>query len=208
MSSRRSFRLKLGNAPRSIRLPARKSAKKLRAAPTRAITARAAARALAATPGASALIKRLPALALPGLWRPVATFTVCRKTGTAQWLDLWDTDHFDGFTDMQHDLDNCRAWFAADGYTAWGAPQTKTGRVNCCFRAPAAGLYVCHARLQSYAGPAVVQCLIDAFNFGSLPFNGPIDQPHPAVLGAGYHHFRIRQQSGAFFFVGLTVWKV
>lgn len=208
MSPQSRFRLQLGKAPRPVTLPSRAPRAKVRAAPAEAASARAVARALAATRGAEALIKRIPALALPDLWLPVATFSVCGKTGTAKYLDLWDTDHFDGFTDMQRDIANCRAWFAADGYTTWDAPQTKTGRVNCCFSAPTAGNYVCNARLQSYAGPAVVQCLIDAFNFGSLPFNGTIDQPHPAALSAGYHHFRIRQQSGSFFFLGLTVWKV
>ena len=53
-----------------------------------------------------------------------------------------------------------------------------------------------------------MECLIDSFNFGPLPFTGTIYQPHPCSLSAGGHHFRIRQVSGAFFFLSLTVWKV
>ena len=108
---------------------------------------------------------------------------------------------------MKQCLAICRAWFSADGFTFWDSPQTKTGRINCYFKAPTAGNYVCTAQLESYGGPAQVECLIDAFNFGPLGFNGAISQPHPAALSAGYHSFRIRQKAGAFFFVGLTVWK-
>ena len=53
-----------------------------------------------------------------------------------------------------------------------------------------------------------MDCLIDSFNFGPLPFNGSINQPHPSSLSAGYHSFHIRQMSGRFFFIGLTVWQV
>ena len=49
------------------------------------------------------------------------------------------------------------------------------------------------------------ECLIDLFSYGPLPFNGTINQPHPATLSAGYHSFSIRQQVGAFFFISLNV---
>ena len=130
------------------------------------------------------------------------------STDDGEVLDIWDADHFDGFTDMQRNLLQCRVWFSADGFTFWDSPQTKTGRINCYFRAPSAGNYVCNVQLQSYAGPAQVECLIDSFNYGPLPFNGSINQPHPAWLSTGYHSFRIRQMSGSFFFISLTVWKV
>ena len=165
-------------------------------------------RALRKTAGADTLIQQIPNLGKAAIWRPVAQFTVCQKTGTATWLDIWDSDHFDDFTDMQRCITDCRAWFSDQGYTFWDSPQTRTGRINCYFRAPVTGNYVCNAQLQSYGGPAQVECVIDSFSFGLLPFNGPINQPHPCALSAGYHSFRIRQMSGSFFFISLTVWQV
>lgn len=163
--------------------------------------------ALQATEGADTVLEQVPDFLDLAAWLPVATFRVCSKFGTARYLDMWDVDHFDGFTDMQENLDDCRAWFSADGYTAWGSGETKTGRINCYFVAPKDGNYICTARLQSYAGQALVECLIDNSSFGPLPVNGLITQPHPCVLSAGGHHFRIRQLRGAFFFLSLTVWR-
>ena len=165
---------------------------------------------LSLIPGAEEIIKQVPGLADFVHWAPTAYFSICAKSGTAYYLDIWDADHFDGFTDMQESVDDCRAWFSADGYTTWGSGQTKTGRVNCYFIAPAAGDYLCTAALQSYptGSAAQVECLIDNFSFGPLPFSGTIYQPHPCDLSAGGHHFRIRQMSGSFFFLSLTVWKV
>ena len=166
--------------------------------------------ALKATKGASAVLERIPNLENLELWLPTAYFSVCLKTGTARYLDIWDTDHFDGFTDMQRCLNDCRAWFSGDGYQFWGSNQTKTGRINCYFTAPTSGNYTCNARLQSFplSSPAVVECLIDNSSFGPLTVLGTINQPHMTSLAAGGHHFRIRQVSGAFFFLSLTVWKV
>jgi|SRR5437762_1246212 len=164
--------------------------------------------ALTATAGAKELMKQIPRLAEFSSWAFTACFCVCVKTGTAQFLDIWDADHFDGFTDMQHNVAQCRAWFSASGYTFWGSSETKTGRINCYFNAPAAGTYVCNAELQSFGGPAQVECIIDSSSFGILPFNGLITQPHTCNLAAGGHSFRIRQVAGSFFFVSLTVWKI
>jgi hypothetical protein len=166
--------------------------------------------ALRATKGAPAVLKRIPELENLELWWPTAYFSVCGKSGTARYLDIWDADHFDGFTDMQHCVSDCRAWFSGDGYQFWGSGNTKTGRVNCYFTAPADGHYVCNARLQSYptTTAAAVECLIDDNSFGPLSVLGTINQPHMASLSAGGHHFRIRQLSGALFFLSLTVWKV
>lgn len=63
---------------------------------------------------------------------------------------------------------------------------------------------------QSYptGSSAIVECLIDSSSFGSLPFTGTIYQPHPCGLTAGGHHFRIRQQSGSFFFLSFDVQRV
>jgi hypothetical protein len=166
--------------------------------------------ALQSIPGADEVIKQVPGLENLEGWIATAYFSVCSKSGTAHYLDIWDTDHFDGFTDMQRCINDCRAWFSADGYAGWGSGQTKTGRVNCFFTAPTSGDYVCTAALQSYptGSLAQVECLIDSFSFGPLPFTGTIYQPHPCSLSAGGHHFRIRQMSGSFFFLSLTVWKV
>jgi hypothetical protein len=166
--------------------------------------------ALKATKGAANVLGRIPDLENLALWLPTAFFSVCRKTGTARYLDLWDTDHFDGFTDMQRCVNDCRAWFSGDNYQFWGSGQTKTGRVNCYFNAPASGNYTCNARLQSFptSAPAVVECLIDNNSFGPLTVFGTINQPHMTSLSPGGHHFRIRQISGAFFFLSLTVWRV
>ncbi len=172
------------------------------------VSAEEALAALQASKGADKVLKQLPqALDLKG-WLPTASFSVCSKFGTAKYLDLWDVDHFDGFTDMSKNLSECRAWFSDKGYDTWGSGQTKSGRINCYFTAPQAGNYICTARLQSYGGSALVECLIDNSSFGPLPVNGTITQPHPCNLSAGGHHFRIRQLSGSFFFLSLTVWKV
>jgi hypothetical protein len=166
--------------------------------------------AIKATKGGSDVLKRLPNLEKLELWFPTAIFRVCFKSGTARYLDIWDTDHFDGFTDMQRSLNDCRAWFSGDGYDFWGSDQTKTGRINCYFDAPTAGNYVCNARLESYpsTSQASVECRIDNNSFGPLTWTGTINQPHISSLSKGGHHFRIRQRSGSFFFLSLTVWKV
>ena len=132
--------------------------------------------ALKLIPGADEIIKEIPGLGDFVDWFPTAYFSVCRKTGTAYYLDLWNADHFDGFTDMAKCLADCRVWFAGDGFTTWGSDQTKTGRVNCYFVAPTAGHYICTAALQSYptSSGAQVECLIDNSSFGPLPFSGTI----------------------------------
>jgi len=207
MPADRKFRLQLLESARAQ--PAgRKRDRITRAKPE--TSARAVLRSLKATPGADEILKRAPDFGELALWKEIAYFSVCRKGGAARWLDIWDADHFDGFTDMQRCVNDCRAWFSADGFTTWGSAQTKTGRVNCYFNAPAAGNYVCNARLQSYPATAgaVVECLIDNSSFGPLSWSGTIDQPHPCTLSVGGHHFRIRQVSGSFFFLSLTVYQV
>jgi hypothetical protein len=204
----KDFQLKLVKVDKALRIPAdaRKIPKVTPAKPT--IDAGAIYKALKATTGADKIIEQIPNLAKFSWWLPIATFSVCLKTGTAVFLDIWDADHFDGFTDMQRCLTDCRAWFSADGFTTWGSAETKTGRINCFFNAPADGTYICTAELQSFAGPAQVECVIDSSSFGPLPFNGSITQPHTCTLVKGGHSFRIRQMSGSFFFIGLSVWKV
>jgi hypothetical protein len=173
-------------------------------------TPEAVLEALKATTGADQILERIPTIEAAHAWVKTAYFSVCSKSGSARYLDIWDADHFDGFTDMQRCLSDCRAWFSGDGYTTWGSGQTKTGRVNCYFNAPVAGSYVCNASLQSFpaSSGATVECLIDSFSFGPLPFTGTVNQPHPCNLSAGGHHFRIRQMSGSFFFLSLTVFRV
>lgn len=207
MATDRDFRLRLIRAGRPSK--EERSVTRVRRAKAET-TPRAVLRSLKATPGADQVIAEVPGFADIGLWSQVAYFSVCRKSGSARWLDLWDADHFDGYTDMRECLDDCRAWFSADGFTTWGSGQTKTGRVNCYFTAPSAGNYICNARLQSdpLSGTSAVECLIDNSTFGPLTWSGTIDQPHPCNLAAGGHHFRIRQLRGAFFFLSLTVWRV
>ena len=166
--------------------------------------------ALKATKGGRAILRDHSNFEELSRWLPTAFFSVCRKTGTARYLDIWDNDHFDGVTDMQRCLNDCIAWFSGDGHEPWGSGQTKTGRINCYFTAPTAGHYTCHARLRSYptSSPAVVECRIDNSSFGSLNVLGTKNQPHLSNLSAGGHHFQIRQQSGAFFFLSLTIWQL
>jgi len=175
-------------------------------------TTAAIVRAFKRTPGSKEILARIPKAATIEGWdkgTQVAYFSVCSKTGSARWLDLWDCDHFDGFTDMQRSVSDCRAWFSHRGYTTWGSGQTATGRINCYFEAAVAGDYSCVAQLQSYpaSASARVECLIDNHSFGPLPFSGTILQPHFSTLSAGGHHFRIRQLDGAFFFLSLTVYR-
>jgi hypothetical protein len=206
MADERDFRLRLIESKKAY--PAEhKHDRATRAKPE--TNPRAVLRSLKATLGADEILDRVPDFGDVAAWKEIAYFSVCRKSGSARWLDLWDADHFDGFTDMQRCITDCRAWFSADGFTTWGSLQTKTGRVNCFFNAPAAGNYICNARLQSYPSSArsVVECLIDNSSFGPLSWSGTIDQPHPCVLAAGGHHFRIRQVSGAFFFLSLTIYQ-
>jgi len=158
------------------------------------------------------ILKKIPkAATVPG-WdegTQIAYFSVCSKSGSAAWLDIWDADHFDGFTDMQECVNDCRAWFSHNGYSTWGSAQTATGRINCYFNAAVAGDYSCVAQLASYpaSAGATVECLIDNNSFGNLPFTGTILQPHFSTLSAGGHHFRIRQVTGSFFFLSLTVYR-
>lgn len=70
------------------------------------------------------------------------------------------------------------------------------GRINCYFRAPSDGDYVCNAQLQSYDGPAMVECLIDAFDVGPVPFSGSIIQPHACHPSADCHSFKINEVMG------------
>jgi hypothetical protein len=204
----KEFRLTMGRSIVAARLPAKADRK---VAPVRQAkisrTAAEAFRALKATKGADELLAKSPGLRSAKAWVQVAYFSVCQKTGTAAYLDIWDADHFDGFTDMQRELTDCRVWFSDQGYANWNSPQTHTGRINCYFRAPSDGNYVCNVQLQSFAGPAMVDCILDAYDFGPLPFNGNKIQPHPSYLSAGYHSFKINQLSGAYFFIGMTVWK-
>ena len=198
----------MGRSTEAVRLPSRAARRVPALRPAKvSSTAAVAFRALKASKGADELLAKTPGLRSPSAWTQIAFFSVCQKTGTATFLDIWDSDHFDNFTDMQRELTDCRAWFSDQGFVAWNSPQTHTGRINCYFRATADGNYVCNVQLQSFGGPAMVDCILDAHDYGALPFNGNIIQPHPSYLSAGYHSFKINQISGAYFFIGLTVWK-
>jgi len=166
-------------------------------------------RAFIRAPGHEQILKRIPKAATVEGWdkgTQVAYFSVCGKSGSARWLDLWDADHFDLVTDMQRCLNTCRAWFSHLGYTTWGSAQTHTGRINCYFDAATAGDYSCVVQLQSDGPSAQVECLIDNFSYGNLNVVGTLVWPHFATLSAGGHSFRIRQVSGALFFLSLTIY--
>ena len=152
MPADRKFRLQLLES-RKAQPSDRKRDRITRAKPE--TTARAVLRSLNDTPGADDILKRVPDFGELALWQQIAYFSVCRKSGSARWLDIW-------------------------------------------------------ARLQSYPATArsVVECLIDNSSFGPLSWSGTIDQPHPCTLSPGGHHFRIRQVSGSFFFLSLTVYRV
>jgi hypothetical protein len=204
----KSFRMKvveskevLDTEPRPPRVP------KVNVKPTTASIFRAFKQAA----GYEDVIARIPKAASVTGWQrgtQVAYFSVCSKSGAASFLDLWDCDHFDFFTDMQRCIRDCRVWFSHTGFSTWGSPQTATGRINCFFNAAVAGDYSCVVQLQSFptSSGATVECLIDNNSFGPLPFTGTIIQPHFSVLSAGGHHFRIRQLNGSFFFLSLTVY--
>lgn len=57
----------------------------------------------------------MPGLGAPAAWVQVAYFSVWQKTGTATYLDIWDADHFDYFTDTQRDLTDCRVCLGRAG---------------------------------------------------------------------------------------------
>jgi hypothetical protein len=169
-------------------------------------------RAFRRSPGHEDILARIPKAATVAGWdkgTQVAYFSVCSKSGSAQFLDLWDCDHFDFVSDMRKSVADCRAWFSHTGFSSWGSAQTKTGRINCFFNAATAGNYSCVAQLRSdpLTASSKVECLIDNNSFGVLPFSGTILQPHFSVLSAGGHHFRIRQVDGAFYFLSLTVYR-
>lgn len=169
-------------------------------------------RAFKQAPGYEDIVAQIPKAETVAGWdkgTQVAYFSVGSKSGSAAWLDLWDCDHFDGFTDMPRSVKDSRAWFSLAGFNTWGSAGTDTGRINCYFNAAIAANYSCVVQLQSYplSSTAIVECLIDNNSFGPLPFIGSILQPHFTTLSPGGHHFRIRQMAGAFFFLSLTVYR-
>lgn len=197
----------IGKPLKSIALPARSTETVKAIIPP--IDPGAVLKAYKKTPAASVAVGEFPEILdpTPGP-TPLASFSACGKAGTARFLDVWDCDHFDYVTDMARNLAECRIWFSANGFSEWGSGETKTGRVNCFFSVPSERMYRCDATLQSYGGPAVVECLLDNSSFGFLNVNGTITQPHFRDLAAGNHAFRIRQVSGSFFFLSLNVYAM
>ena len=116
MATTNEFRLTLGESTKEVLPPKQKERRVTPRAPKLNLDPRSIARALKATAGFKEVAGVAPKIADWHLWFPVATFSVCVKTGTASWLDIWDNDHFDGFTDMQRCLSDCRVWFSDQGY--------------------------------------------------------------------------------------------
>lgn len=139
----------------------------------------------------------------------IAEFTVCSKSGTARFLDLWNCDHFDGFSDMQKSINDCSAWFSGTGFRSWGSPETRKGVINCNFRAPERGIYFFNVRLKSYPtrNRAKIRFTLDNEDSPVIVFQGLSDVPHEDYLTRGYHHFRIKQLNGAFYFLSLTIFR-
>lgn len=200
------FRMKIISSKKIVKTERRPApVKRVSVTPTTAEIVRAFKR----SPGYADIIARIPKAETVAGWdkgTQVAYFSVCKKSGSAKFLDLWDCDHFDFVSDMQKSVNDCRAWFSHKGFTTWGSRQTATGAINCFFNAAVAAPYSFVAQLQGNPS-ATVECLIDNSSFGPLPFSGTITQPHFSILSAGGHHFRIRQMQGAFFFLSLTVYR-
>lgn len=203
------YRMKIIESTRDVKRDRRPAAgARVNVKPTTAQIVRAFRR----SPGAGEILVTIPKAATVQGWdkgTQIAYFSVGSKSGSAQYLDLWDCDHFDFVSDMRKSVADSRAWFSHSGYSSWGSGQTKTGQINCYFNAPASGYYSCVAQLRSDPPTArsTVECLIDNSSFGQLPFTGTILQSHFSNLSAGGHHFRIRQLDGAFSFLSLTVYS-
>jgi hypothetical protein len=209
MPVRKGFRMKLLKSTKTLKTVRRPAP--LRPVSVKPTTAEIV-RAFKKTAGYEQILARIPKAATVEGWdrgTQVAYFSVCGKSGSAYWLDLWDVDHFDGFTDMKKSVSDCRAWYSHTGFSSWGSGQTATGRINCTFNASASAYYSCVVQLQSYpsGSGATVECLIDNNSFGNLPFTGTVVQPHFSSLSAGLHQFRVRQVNGSFFFLSLTVYR-
>ncbi len=209
MAVGKRFRMQIISSTKVVKTERRpKPVKRVNVKPTTAEIIRAFKRSR----GYEDVIARIPKAETAAGWdsgTQVAYFSVCQKSGSASFLDLWDCDHFDLVSDMQRSVADCRAWFSHRGFSTWGSAQTATGRINCFFNAAVAAPYSCVVQLQSdpVASNATVECLIDNNTFGPLPFSGTIIQPHFSMLSVGNHHFRIRQMSGAFYFLSLTVYR-
>src|SRR5256714_12140320 len=147
MPADKKFRLQLLES-RKAQASDRKRDRVARAKPE--TSARAVLKSLKETAGAEDILERVPDFGELALWQEIAYFSVCGKSGSARWLDIWDADHFDGFTDMQRCVNDCRAGFSADGFATWGSAETKTGHGNCYFNTTAARNHACHPRLASY----------------------------------------------------------
>lgn len=209
MANGNRFRMRIVSSIKGIKTGRRpKPVKRVNVKPTTAEIIRAFKRSR----GYEDVIARIPQAETVAHWdTQVAYFSVCQKSGSAKFLDLWDCDHFDFVNDMQSSVADCRAWFSHKGrdFSIWGSAQTATGRINCFFNVAVPGPYSCVVQLQSdpIASNATVECLIDNNTFGPLTFLGTKIQPHFSMLSVGDHHFRIRQMSGAFYFLSLTVYR-
>jgi len=168
-------------------------------------SAAAVVRALKASRGAEALIKATPGLGTVGSWLRTASFTVCKKTGTARFLDFEGPVFIDRVWDVQRSVSECRMYFT--GVWPYGI-RSDRGKVACEFAVPTDGIYVCNAQLQSDSGPAEFQCYVDTFKYPSVQFEGQVNQPHPARLSAGTHNFFIERLSGNYLFVSASVWSI
>ena len=125
-----NYRMKILKSTRAIKAePRLRAVGKVNTEPT----TEEIVRAFKKVRGYEDIVARIPRAATVSGWdggTQIAYFSVCRKSGAASWLDIWDCDHFDGFTDMPRAVSDCRAWFSHTGYSTWGSAQTGTGRIN------------------------------------------------------------------------------
>jgi hypothetical protein len=219
------FGLLMGEPLEGVALPAMSGSSPPQLTRPRAQTPHEALDALRQLKGAQAAIERFPQLGQVEVWGEIATFTVCRTTGTASsGTFVWDADFPGVLLSLADAEDNCYVYFAgAESLGEVIPPQTLTGQIWCYFTVPEPGYYVFLPSAQTYPdeyyGPdyfATVECLIDDISFGEFQIrpSHPLDQPMLANLASTSkdpsvgHRFTIRQVSGAVFFWSLRVLRI
>ena len=112
MAVGKRFRMRIISSTKVVKTERRpKPLKRVNVKPTTAEIIRAFKRSR----GYEDVIARIPKAETAAGWgsgTQVAYFSVCQKSGSARFLDLWDCDHFDLVSDMQRSVADCRAWFS------------------------------------------------------------------------------------------------
>lgn len=169
--------------------------------------------------GGEAVIKRVPKLLEPISWTEEAHWEVNKISGAALDLPfLWDCDFPGGTWTMFDAYANGIAYFT--GTEDLGGvipPPSLSGKVWCYFETPAYGLHIFVPQVQTYPdqyyGPdyqAYVEFGVDETSFGSwnISSGAVFNSPLFANISAGLHRFYINQVVGAFFFEGLSMYRI